>query len=139
MPRGVGMPKRRKISLLWYSWIFTTRSSTSFSSSPRKRGPRGVRRTTLDSRLRGNDERKPVRSAPWSSRSAVPLRIIAADGIGGRLERVTAIELEGFVPARLDLSPQAGEHLDRGGRRVGQQFGDMAAAAHATHRVVERL
>src|SRR6266567_2766966 len=139
MPRGVGMPKRRKISLPWYSWIFTPRSPTSWSSSPRKRGPRDVRRTTLDSRLRGNDERKRRRFAPSSRRSAVPLRIVAADGIGRRLERVTAIELKGFVLARLDLAPQSGEHLDRGGRRVRQQFGDMAAAAHAAHRVVEGL
>src|SRR6266496_3064066 len=85
MPRGVGMPKRRKISLPWYSWIFTTLALSR------------------------------------SRRSAVPLRIIAADRIGRRLERVTTIELEGFVSARLDLTAQAGEHLDRSGRRVRQQ------------------
>src|SRR6266567_4748997 len=104
MPRGVGMPKRRKISLPWYSWIFTKRSQT-FPSA----------------------------------HSAIPLRIIATDGIGRRLERVTAVELEGFVSARLDLTAQTGEHLDRSSGRVRQQFGEVAAAAHATHRVVERL
>src|SRR6266404_9954657 len=47
-------------------------SSTNLTSSPRRRGPSGVRQKTLDSRLRGNDEiENPgvtlFRNAPWVS------------------------------------------------------------------------
>src|SRR5208282_6818174 len=76
MPRGVGTPKRRKISLPWYSWIFTAGS--------------------------------PMRP---SAGAAIPLRIVLTHRIGGGLERMAAIELEGFALALLDFATQPGEHL----------------------------
>src|SRR5437763_247555 len=102
MPRGVGMPKRRRISLPWYSWIFTTSSSA------------GLRRPS------------------------VPLRIVPAHRVGGRLERMAAIELKRLAFARFDLAPQSGEHLDRHCWRMHEQLGHVTAAANSSHGFRER-
>ena len=110
-PRGVVMPKRRKISLPWYSWIFTT--------SPCVRVGVGI----------GVDV----------GRSAIPPGVVAAHRLGGVLERMAAVELERLVLVMLDLAPQPGEGLQRGSRQEGDQLGQVAAAAHAAERVEELL
>src|SRR6202007_1835716 len=67
--------------------------------------------------------------APRSSgAAAIPLRIVAAHGVGSRFKRGTPVELERLCFAFLDLSPQSREHLDSGGRQVRQQLGYVAAS-----------
>ncbi len=61
-------------------------------------------------------------------RAPVPLRVVAAHGVGGGLERVAAIELERLVVAFV-LAPQPGEGLHRRRRQVAEQLGEVRAAA----------
>src|SRR5262249_4968509 len=80
-----------------------------------------------------------TRASSSSGGAPVPLRIVTAHGLGGGLQRMTAIELERLGFAGLDPAPQSREHLDRGRRQMRQQLGDVTASTHATHRVVEGL
>ena len=107
------MPNRRKISLPWYSWIFTT--------------------VSLCAAIGGGA------GALTVGRSAIPPGVVAAHRLGGVLERVAAIELERLVLVRLDLAAQPGEGLQRRGRQEGDQLGQVPAAAHAAERVEELL
>src|SRR5258708_3001975 len=111
MPRGVGMPKRRKISLPWYSWIFTR--FPQFPSVPFL--PRA------------------------SAGASIPPRIELPHRVASRLEGMAGGGVEGVGLGLLDFGAEGGEHLNRGGGQVREQLGDVAAAAHAAHRVVERL
>src|SRR5690348_4310815 len=148
MPRGVGMPKRRKISFPWYSWIFTRGLACCHSGEGRdpiflasastdKIGPRPSpgRRPHAPRPSPG----RRAHESPDSCRASIPLGIVASHGVARRLQSVTAVELERLALAGLDLAPQAGEHLDRRGRGVHEQLGDMTAASDPAHHVAQRL
>src|SRR5438874_5908428 len=115
MPRGVGIPYLRKISLPWYSWIFTA-SPCSLS--------RHSRRAQSCTR--------------HSSAAHIPLRIVSADVFGRSFERVTAVELERLLVAFV-LATQSGKSLHGCGRQRTQQLGDMRTTANAAHVVVQAL
>src|SRR5487761_2133372 len=111
-----------------------TASSTENAGMPRGTGTPNLRNSSL----------------PWyswiftcspgsSSGAAIPLRIKATHGFGGRLERMAAVELERLVGALVLALPQAGERLDGGGRQVAEHLGQMRAAVHMPHRVVQAL
>src|SRR5487761_789504 len=111
-----------------------TASSTENAGMPRGTGTPNLRNSSL----------------PWyswiftcspgsSSGAAIPFRIIATHGFGGRLERMAAVELERLGAALVLALPQAGEGLDGGGRQVAEHLGQMRAAVHMPHRVVQAL
>src|SRR5512135_644544 len=108
-----------------------TASSTENAGMPRGTGTPNLRNSSL----------------PWyswiftcppdsSCRAAIPLRVVAAHGFGGRLERVAAVELERLVGAFVLALLQAGERLHGRGRQVAQHLGQMGTPAHVPHRVV---
>ena len=103
MPRGTGTPNLRKISLPWYSWIFT--------SSPVPLTPSSD--TTADSS-----------GAPFRSSS----RARGSDRAGTACRRRPA---SSRIAAR--------ERLHGGRRQRAEHLGDVRAAAHAAHRVVQPL
>src|SRR5712691_6873034 len=66
-----------------------------------------------------------------SSRLApIPFRVPLLHRVGGRLERVALVELEGLAAVALFLH-LAGEGLDRRGRHAGEHFREMRAPLSA--------
>src|SRR5467141_5088106 len=67
-----------------------------------------------------------------SSRLApIPLRVPLLHRVGGRLDRVTLVELEGLAAVLALFLHLAGEGLDRRGRHAGEHFREMRAPLSA--------
>src|SRR3977135_1271785 len=72
----------------------------------------------------------------FSSRLApIPLRVPLLHRVGGRLERVALVELEGLAAVLALFLHLAGEGLDCRGRHAGEHLREMRAAVRAAQNI----